>query len=249
MSCDLDRNIRDGYRDGELDAVRTAEFERHLEHCPDCVAALEAHEALRACMDRAQLYRKADPAFRKKIRSETHVGASSVVLPRIASWRWFALAAAFLLVAYAGWRMMAHFAGEKQEAALVAEVVDAHLRSLQPGHLTDVLSSDQHTVKPWFAGRLDFSPLVRDLASDGFPLQGGRLDIVHGRTVAALVYGRRKHLISVFVWPSGEPDMQAISGTELGYNWVLWRKGKLEFCAVSDVNLADLNQLHESIAK
>lgn len=249
MSCNLDRTILDGYRDGELDAVRTAEYERHLEGCPDCVAAFDAQEVLHSCLNRAQLYKKASASFRKKIFSNTNADFPHAVIPRGALWHWLAVAAALVLVAYAGWRMGADLYGNKREAVLVEEIVDAHLRSLQPGHLTDVLSSDQHTVKPWFNGRLDFSPLVRDLASDGFPLQGGRLDIVHGRTVAALVYARRKHLISVFVWPSQEPDMQAISGSHLGYKWVLWRKGNAEFCAVSDVNSPDLKQLHELIAK
>ena len=120
---------------------------------------------------------------------------------------------------------------------------------MQPGHLTDVVSTDQHTVKPWFDGKLDFAPPVRDFASEGFPLQGGRLDVVRGRTVAVLVYGRRKHTINVFIWPTSEKDESPRSGSQLGYNWVDWRKAGMELCAVSDVSSADLNELQRLIER
>jgi RNA polymerase sigma-70 factor (ECF subfamily) len=111
------------------------------------------------------------------------------------------------------------------------------------GHLTDVVSADQHTVKPWFDGRLDFSPPVRDFADQGFPLQGGRLDVVDNRSVAALVYGHRKHLVNVFVWPTTEKDAAPRGGSRRGYQWVDWRKNGMEFCAVSDSALSDLEEI------
>jgi anti-sigma factor RsiW len=117
------------------------------------------------------------------------------------------------------------------------------LRSLQPGHLEDVQSTDQHTVKPWFDGKLDFAPPVHDFVNQGFPLQGGRLDVVHGRTVAVLVYARRKHLINVFVWPTTEADSQPLAGSQLGYHWIDWRNTGMEMCAVSDVSPDDLSEL------
>jgi anti-sigma factor RsiW len=126
---------------------------------------------------------------------------------------------------------------------LAAEIVDAHLRSLQPGHLTDVVSTDQHTVKPWFDGKLDFSPPVQDFTDQGFPLQGGRVDVVHGRSVAALVYARRKHSVNVFVWPTDEKDDTPRFGSQQGYQWIDWRKGGMEFCAVSDAAPSALEQL------
>jgi anti-sigma factor RsiW len=121
--------------------------------------------------------------------------------------------------------------------------VDAHLRSLQPGHLTDVESTDQHTVKPWFDGRVDFAPPVRDFSGEGFTLLGGRLDVVQGRTVAALVYGRRKHIINVFVEKTLPVESWNGSGTTQGYHWLAWQKDGFSFFAVSDVTAPDLEQL------
>jgi anti-sigma factor RsiW len=152
------------------------------------------------------------------------------------------------LFAYIGWRVASIHGGANNDEVLAAEVVDAHLRSLQPGHLTDIISTDQHTVKPWFDGKLDFSPPVRDFAEQGFPLQGGRLDVVHGRTVAALVYGRRKHLVSVFIWPVALPAMQSRAGSSQGYQWIDWQKGGMEFYAVSDTSPSDLEQLQRLLA-
>jgi anti-sigma factor RsiW len=144
-------------------------------------------------------------------------------------------------------------------------VIDAHLRSLQPGHLTDVISTDQHTVKPWFDGKLDFAPPVRDFADQGFPLQGGRLDVVNNRTVAALVYGRRKHFVNVFIWPvsaaangndkslaneaSNEKDATPESGSRQGYQWIEWRKNGMDFYAVSDTAPADLQELQRLLTR
>jgi anti-sigma factor (TIGR02949 family) len=248
VSCDLTQSVLHGYMDGELDAARAADFERHLVSCPECVAALEAHETLRASLQRVGLYERAPLSLRQKLRSELDGHANAPVpitsASRSAFWRWLAVAAAFLFAAFLGWRLIPGLRGNP-ESAYAAAIVDAHLRSLQPGHLEDVISTDQHTVKPWFDGKLDFAPPVQDFASEGFPLQGGRLDVVHGRTVAVLVYARRKHFINVFVWPTAERDAPARSGTQLGYHWVDWRKGGMEMCAVSDVNPADLDALRQ----
>ena len=155
------------------------------------------------------------------------------------------MAAALLLFAIIGWQFFVVPRTTDKESVLATAVVDAHLRSLQPGHLTDVLSTDQHTVKPWFDGKLDFSPPVRDFAGQGFPLQGGRLDVVQGHTIAALVYGRHKHEISVFIWPTTETDATLRSGSHQGYQWICWRKGGMEFYAVSDAAASDLEQLQQ----
>jgi anti-sigma factor RsiW len=249
VSCELTQSVLHGYVDGELDAARSADFERHLLSCPECVAALEAQEILRASIQRAGLYERAPVALRSKLNAELGAPALAPIAfdtaLRPSSWRWLALAATLLLAATLGWRLIPGLRGDSSEAAYASAIVDAHLRSLQPGPLEDVISTDQHTVKPWFDGKLDFAPPVRDFASDGFPLQGGRLDVVRGRTVAVLVYGRRKHVVNVFIWPSTQGDSRPQSGSQLGYNWVDWRKGGMELCAVSDVNASDLDALRQ----
>ena len=254
MACEQAHSVVHAYLDGELDAVRAAEFERHLENCSECVTTLEWQEVLSSTIQRAQLNEPAPAALRQKvladIRSSGAARSSSpLVMPRRRlQLAWLAAAAAILLLTYAGWRTIPALRAENYQSVVAAEIVDAHLRSLQPGHLTDVLSTDQHTVKPWFNGKLDFSPPVQDFANDGFPLQGGRLDVVHGRTIAALVYGRRKHLISVFIQPAREEDQPMRSGSRQGYNWLAWRASGMEFCAISDVSPADLQQLRQLVS-
>lgn len=243
MSCDRADTVLHGYFDNELDVLGAAEFERHLEHCSECVDALESLESLRSYMNLAQLYEKTPASLRKKVLADLRSASAVFNFPARLPWRWLAIAAAFLLFAYTGWQVVSLHRGDNYETVFAAEVVDAHLRSLQPGHLTDVVSSDQHTVKPWFDGKLDFSPPVRDFADQGFPLQGGRLDVVHSRAIAALVYGRRKHLVNIFIWPTTEKDASPRAGSRQGYQWIDWRKGGMEFWAVSDAAPSDLEQL------
>jgi mycothiol system anti-sigma-R factor len=249
MSCEQTRSLVHGYLDGELDAARAVEFETHLENCPVCVKELEAQESLRASLRQAQLYENAPATFRKNTLAALRRGEEQAIGSRRTGWQWLAAAAVILLVVYTGWRVAPGLLGGEEQAAIAAQMVDAHLRSLQPGHLTDVVSTDQHTVKPWFDGKLDFSPPVKDLAGDGFPLQGGRLDVLHGRSVAALVYGRRKHVISVFIWPASQQGAPPRSGSLQGYNWVAWQNNGMEFCAVSDVASADLDQLRSLLSQ
>jgi anti-sigma factor RsiW len=249
MNCNRSATVLHGYFDGELDVLGAGEFERHLERCLDCINALEALESLRSSMTFAQLYEKAPAPFRKRVLARLSSAGPVVIFPARTPWRWLAVAAAFLLVAYAGWRVIPVYRGGNYETVLAAEIVDAHLRSLQPGHLTDVVSTDQHTVKPWFDGKLAFSPPVQDFTDQGFPLQGGRIDVVHGRSVAALVYARRKHSVNVFVWPTDEKDDTPHFGSQQGYQWIDWRKGGLEFCAVSDAAPSALEQLQRLFAE
>src|SRR5437016_7303781 len=150
-------------------------------------------------------------------------------------WRWIAVSAAIVIlvaVAYIGrQRILATRSGVEQ--AELTEVIDAHVRSLQPGHLTDVASTDQHNVKPWFDGRLDYVPPVRDLAESGFPLVGGRLDVLNGRSVAVLVYGRRKHFINVFAWPEGNAKAEMpVAGSRNGFQWIYLRAHGMEYCII-----------------
>ena len=249
MGCDYARTALHGYLDGELDATRSAEFERHLENCRECANTLAGEESLRSSLQRSSLYEQASDSLRKKIRADLRAATASPATPRIPAWRWLAVAASILVVAGISWyawpRPQTNVASAPFTAA---EMIDAHVRSLQPGHLTDVASTDQHTVKPWFDGKLDFAPPVRDFADEGFPLIGGRLDVLAGRNVAAIVYGRRKHIINVFVLPTKEPDTPIHPpGLRQGYQWLHWRRQGMEYCAVSDVSLSDLQELAQLI--
>lgn len=235
MSCGQAQWLH-GYFDGELDAARAAEFESHLQACPACTQALAAQEELRRSLGAADLYARAPASLRARVRAGLQ--PSSAGASRVGRWR-LAAAASLVLVGFGLWRTVPAW---RNDVAEREQVLDAHLRSLQLTHLTDVASTDQHTVKPWFVGKLDFSPAVVDLASEGFPLVGGRLDVVGGRSVAALVYGRRKHVINVFVWPSEASDAGARSGGERGYAWIRWTRNGMRFWAVSDVAASDLEE-------
>jgi anti-sigma factor RsiW len=243
MLCDRTESILHAYFDCELDSSSAAEFERHLAECADCREALEGLQSLRASIGTAELYQNAPNPLKQRVERVLNVSRPVSSLPARTSWGWLALAAALALVAVMGWQIVSLRQQADRQSALVIEVVDAHLRSLEPGHLTDVLSSDQRTVKPWFEGKLDFAPPVKDFAELGFPLRGGRLDVVQGRSVAALVYGRQKHIVSVFIWPTSERDMAPHSRSYQGYQWLEWRRGGMEFWAVSDTAPADLEQL------
>jgi anti-sigma factor RsiW len=251
VSCELTQTVLHGYLDGELDAVRAADFERHLISCAECITALEAQESLHSSIQRAGLYERAPASLRQKVQKElgTPTRASVTSIRNPAPWRWLAIAATLLLVVSLGWRLFPALRGSRGETALASAIVDAHLRSLQPGHLEDVQSTDQHTVKPWFDGKIDFAPPVHDFVNEGFPLQGGRLDVVRGRTVAVLVYARRKHLINVFVWPTTEPDSEPLSGSQLGYHWIEWRKSGMEQYAIADVSPEDLTELRRLLTQ
>jgi mycothiol system anti-sigma-R factor len=249
VSCDYTRTALHGYLDGELDATRAAEFERHLESCRECAIALGAEESLRSSLLRAALYEHAPVSLRKRIRTDLDATTAPEVVSRIGFWRWLAVAAAILIVASVSWYAWPRLQNSAASSPVTAaEIIDAHVRSLQPGHLTDVASTDQHTVKPWFDGKLAFVPPVKDYMEEGFPLVGGRLDVLNGQNVAALVYSRRKHLINVFVWPTKEPDTPIHPpGSRQGYQWVHWRHQGMEFCAISDVSASDLHELAQLI--
>jgi mycothiol system anti-sigma-R factor len=251
MSCDFSGTLLHAYLDGELDAMRAAEFERHLETCRECTATLGAAESLRSSLQRAQLYETAPGDLRKKIRAELKVPAGKTSGSSVAAWRWLAAAAAILLVTGVAWFAVPYFRATSMQSSVTStEIIDAHIRSLQAGHLTDVASTDQHTVKPWFDGKLEFIPPVHDFMDEGFPLLGGRLDVLGERNVAALVYGRRKHFINVFVWPTKEPDTPIHPpGSRQGYQWVHWRHQGMEFCAISDVSAQDLHELAQLFIK
>ncbi|HEY6126704.1 MAG TPA: anti-sigma factor [Candidatus Acidoferrum sp.] len=252
MTCEFSGSLLHGYLDGELDPLRAQEFEHHLESCSQCIAQLGEQESLRASLRAAKLYERAPASLAMKVKKQFADAEPEREWSWVPIWRWIGASAAIvalMTITYFGvQRILAPRAGAEQAA--LTEVLDAHIRSLQPGHLTDVVSTDQHTVKPWFDGKLDYVPPVRDLAESGFPLIGGRLDVLNGRSVAVLVYGRRKHFINVFVWPETGPEIakepaMTATGTHNGYQWNYSHGHGMAFCAVSDVSAADLHDLSE----
>jgi anti-sigma factor RsiW len=252
LSCELTHLYIPGYLDGELDLVRTIETEAHLKECPDCARELESLKALRSALQRSSVAYAAPAGLRDRIQSSLR---ASSLLPSGAveiqdrknkwpTFHFWQLAGAFalvVLISVSGWQFAERLRAPSQEQQIAAEVFTSHVRSLEANHLMDVISTDQHTVKPWFDGKLDFSPPVQDLADDGFPLVGGRLDYLVGRPVAALIYQRRKHFINVYVWsdPGAASPTKTLEPRQ-GYNLMRWVGGGFQFWAVSDVNPADL---------
>ncbi len=215
--------------DGELTAAEAARVAAHVESCPAC-AALQAELLALSEGLRAAPYHRAPELLRARIAAASRSAppARRLTWRRTAPFSGFALAACLALALVL-----------PRREGLPGELVADHIRALQPGHLTDVVSTDQHTVKPWFDGRLDYSPPVKNLAAERFPLLGGRLDYLAGREVAVLAYGRDKHVIDLYVWPDRGAE-QLGDGAVNGYNIRSWRQDGMVFHAVSDLNGGEL---------
>ena len=242
MSCREAQELIHGYVDGELDLVRNLEMERHFRDCGDCASAHERLRSMRSAMSIP--YFQAPPGLETRIRARVREasGVAKVAAPRRPfHWQWAGVAASLIIVALGTWRVAST---NRPADALAQEVLASHVRAMMASHLTDVPSSDRHTVKPWFNGKLDFSPPVGDFADRGFALIGGRLDYLDNRPVAALVYQRRKHLINLFIWPAPEQPDRGVEETERqGYHLMRWTKAHMTYWAVSDLNAAELREL------
>jgi anti-sigma factor RsiW len=248
VRCDFADSLLHGYFDGELTDPGAAEFERHLQHCVHCAVELVDLDLLSGELQVAQLYVAAPASFKKKLRTHLRPVAPTPAPPSLLSRRWLA-AAALLLIAFVAWRVIPEFHGEEDyQARFATGILDAHLRSLRPGQITSVNSNDARAVRAWFEGNVKFSFPVRDLADYGFILRGGRVDVVQGRIVAALVYASGEHLVNVFIWPTRQQDAYPVAGVQQDYQWIDWRKGKIEFCVVSDAPTSDLQQLQRLFA-
>lgn len=258
MECTDARALLHAHADGELGAADSLRLDQHLAGCPACAAELAQVRALQAAVRQGAAYHRASPALRARLIAALPGGTPDATAPivdtatkRSPRWlRWFdwppaATAALAGLTAVTLGLGVAQFAWrESPQQALTREVVDSHVRGLVSGHAIDVASSDRHTVKPWFNGRLDYAPPVFDLSAQGFPLAGGRLDYVDGRRVAVLVYRRNQHPVDVFVLPgkaSGE-DMEnhSVTWERHGYQVARWQSGGMRVWAVTDASAADL---------
>jgi mycothiol system anti-sigma-R factor len=269
MDCKDTPELISPYLDGELEPERTAELTAHIQSCADCARAVEEMSNLSQAVARTAPRYKAPETLRARIADAlaAELASESKPLPSsppIASqsgasqsaasqpiplrrmggterWRPLALAASFVLAVVMSSGLTAYLTVPSAEDQLVQDLVDGHIRSLMASHLTDVVSSDQHTVKPWFHGRIDLAPPVDDLAPDGFKLIGGRIDYIDQRPVAALVYEHGKHPINLFVLPASTAKLgRSEDFAEHGYNVIHWTHGDMSLWAVSDLNLTDL---------
>ena len=247
MSAEHD-NIREllhAYVDGELDLANTRETERHLQGCADCrgteKAIRELHNALTS---EATAYR-APAHLRRNVRAALRREAKAS-RQTLSPWLMFATGAAFAAVILGF--VLFQTTRTARNDAIVDQVVANHVRSLLAAQLVDVVSSNQHTVKPWFDGKIDFAPEVRDLSASGFPLVGGRLDYLGGKTVAALVYQRNKHPINLFITPgSANRDTSPTAANRRGYNIISWANNGMNYWAVSDLNQTELREFAELV--
>jgi anti-sigma factor RsiW len=248
VSCQEVQDLLHAYVDGELDLVRTLHIDRHLRDCPAC-ARLHAHQqALRSALRGSALYFTPPEPLEQRIRAAVRRVSDADTRTWGWSWRWLSLGAAIACVAIVLWGVMPLLRQPSTPDHALQELVASHVRSLMVDHLTDVTSSDSHTVKPWFEGKLDFSPPVPSLTMQGFRLVGGRLEYLGERPVAALVYQRREHVINLFTWPA-QPGANGSETmlTRQGYHLAHWHLSGMSYWAVSNLNPRELQEFVRAV--
>jgi anti-sigma factor RsiW len=257
MDCTQARSLLHGYIDKELDLASVIAVDEHLQSCMGCKKIYDQYSMLRSAVRQHSAYYAAPAALADRIRAgigglAAHAPAKTVK-PRW-QWRqldqWLRFGTAVAATAAVTWMAALELNSPSQDDAISEQVIAGYARSVLTSHVTDVETSDRHTVKPWLSGKLDFSPSVRDLTAEGFPLIGGRLDYLDSRPVAALVYRHRQHLINLFVWPYSKSDKPAAMRTlsKHGYFLLHWVDGGMTYWAISDVDPADLKIFAETYA-
>ena len=231
-----------GLVDGELDAANTALVEAHVARCDGCREELERLQAVRSMLTSEGVRYAAPQSLANRIAILPELSPKAANDNRLLRWvgpgAVGALAASLAFLA---------FVPPSSQSVVDEELVSSHVRSLQPGHLTDVQTTNQHIVKPWFNGKIDFSPPVPELADAGFPLAGGRLDSIEGKTVAAIVYHRRLHTVNLYIWPA--KDAAGRSFVKDGFAVTEWSRNGLRYAAVSDIPPAELRQFEGLFVK
>ena len=241
MTCNEARVLLHALIDGELDAGHARDVETHVAACARCAAELRDFRQIRRSMAQQGLRQPAPAALRRRIEALMPAQPARPAPTRRSLLQGFALGSVASAAAAAG--VMVLMVREDRDQRILGDVISAHLRSLQADHLTDVLSTDRHTVKPWFNGRLDVAPPVYDLTAQGFTLLGGRLDYIDGKGVAVIVYRRRVHIINLFVTPTDGTERSAPSMTIVqGFQVMRWTDQGLGFIAVSDISADELRE-------
>ena len=240
MTCKETRDVLNAYVDGELDSAGSLAVETHMRGCTSCLGEVESLHALASAIENGSLRFKAPAHLKRKvqgaIRAENPPARSSLF-----DWRWAGVLASLVLVAAVTWTVTTYWTRSAGETLLVNDIVSSHVRSMMANHVTDVASSNSHTVKPWFSGKLDYSPPTKDLTEQGYRLIGGRLDYLDNRPVAALVYQRSQHFINLFVWPSNETaTTKEEQLARQGYNLIHWNQSGMTYWLVSELNLPEL---------
>jgi anti-sigma factor RsiW len=210
--------------------------------CTSCLADVENLHALSSAIENGSLRFKAPARLKRNVQRAIR-DANPEARSSVLYWRWASVLASAVLIVALAWGVTRNWAKSSAETLLVNDIVSSHVRSMMANHVTDVSSSDSHTVKPWFSGKLDYSPPTKDLTEQGFRLIGGRLDYLDNRPVAALVYQRSQHFINLFVWPSNGRDItQQEQLARQGYNLIHWTRSGMTYWLISELNLTELNE-------
>ena len=250
MRCRDAQTLIESYVDGELDVVHTVEIEQHLGDCLICLPIHQDTLELRSRIREEVPYFRASPDLQQRIRAIAREKRAETSRSLVPLWAWSGAIAAGVLFAVITVGLVRMASESSREQMITQEIVADHLRSLMANHLTDIASTDQHNVKPWFNGKLGFAPPVNDFAGEGFPLIGGRLDYLDGRPVAALVYQRRLHPINLFVWTAPEKYAdKATQQTRQGYSILFWTRDGMTYCAISDLTVDEMQTLAALLQK